>query len=52
MNQYFKDKLHIKLKSFLNREPSQNERINAENDYGLMMQILLEEIELLKSKVK
>ena len=52
MNQYTKDRLKVKLKEYLNREPSADECINAEGDYGLLIPILLEEVELLKKNAK
>jgi len=50
MKQEIKDKLKIKLEKFLNREAKPDELINAEKDTNLLIEILFDEIEDLKTK--
>jgi hypothetical protein len=62
MNQELKNRIHDELKEFLNREPSENEIINAQTDSGIIVKVkeriksenehLLEErIKILENKV-
>lgn len=52
MKKETKDKLKIKLEKYLNRNPSKDELANAEKDYNLLNEIILEEVELLQDEVK
>ncbi len=45
-------KLEEKLKALLKREPTENEKINAQTDQGLILSVLVDEIEILKTKIK
>lgn len=40
-----------KLKSKLHREPTRNEEINATTDTGIIIEILLEKVEELESRI-
>ena len=52
MNKEFKDKLREEFRKCTNRDPNPNEEINMENDYILVVRVLLAEHEDLKSRVK
>lgn len=51
MNIEIEQKLEQKLIQHLNREPKPNELANAKTDKGLLVQVLLDEVEEIKSRL-
>jgi hypothetical protein len=47
-----KGKIQGKLRKLLNREPTENEVINAQNDQIIINQVLEDDIEELKKEIK
>lgn len=52
MDKSKKDKIRDKLSILLNREPTENEIINAQNDQIIINQILEDEINELRKEIK
>lgn len=46
-----KNKIKIKLKKYLGREPKKNELINAEKDQNIINEIIIDEINLIKIEI-
>lgn len=51
MDNILKNKIKDKLTKFLNRQPSENEVLNAEKDTNIREQIRNDEMEIMKTEI-